>query len=74
MGDAGCDGFVDTRDALDILVADLFDQQVACSQNADNDCDGDVDPIDTIRILRYEAGLTVIPRPYCKPINEVRPF
>jgi hypothetical protein len=36
----------------------------------DIDCNGDVNPIDVVKILRYDAGLPVQQEPGCPPIGE----
>jgi hypothetical protein len=39
------------------------------SINGDVDCDGDVDPVDALRILRFIAGMSVIQTQPCVPIG-----
>ena len=36
----------------------------------DTDCDGDVDPVDGLKDLRFDAGLSVDQEPDCPPAGE----
>ena len=58
LGDANCDGSVNSIDAAIVLqfVAALIGS-VPCPDNADADQDGDIDAIDAALILQHEAGL-----------------
>ena len=57
-GDASCNGFTDSTDALIVL---QFDAQllevVACAAAADANADGEVTAVDATLILQYAAGL-----------------
>lgn len=37
---------------------------------ANVDCDGQISPVDSLKILRYDAGLSVSQEPGCPPIGD----
>jgi hypothetical protein len=47
-----------------------MESQVAGHPFGDVDCDGDVDAVDALRILRYVAGLDPGQPPGCTPIGQ----
>ena len=57
-GDVGCDGTVNSLDALAILQFDAgLIASLTCGQNADVNGDGSVNSLDAILILQFDAGL-----------------
>jgi hypothetical protein len=59
VGDASCDGIVNSIDTALVL---QFDARLifllACQQNADVNQDGEINSLDAALILQYDAGLT----------------
>ena len=64
VGDANCNGGVDSLDALFILQfsAGLL-PSLGCPQNADANGDGEVSSLDAALVLQYAAGLLPAPQP-----------
>lgn len=57
MGDANCDGEVNSVDARYILVVEVgLVDALPCPGGADVDLNGVVNPIDALLILQFEAG------------------
>ena len=55
LGDANCDGTVNNDDVLAIFVSEGNDP-VPCPENADVNCNGQIDSLDASLILQWQAG------------------
>jgi uncharacterized protein YkwD len=69
-GDTNCDSLVGSDDALLVLRAAAGLNLVAgCIDAGDADCDGDLDAVDALGILRYVVSLPVSPPDGCPAIG-----
>jgi hypothetical protein len=67
-GDVGCDGHLNTFDALGIVgLLGGIDGSADCPGVADTDCDGSLTALDLLPVLKFSAGL--ITRPSCSPFG-----
>lgn len=71
MGDADCDGGIDSVDGLAILREVIGRDEVPCREAADVDCDGELDAVDALLILRFVAGLHTDATAGCRAVGEI---
>jgi hypothetical protein len=71
MGDADCDGGIDSVDGLAILLEVVGRDEVPCRDAADVDCDGELDAVDALLILRFVAGLHTDVAAGCQAVGEI---
>jgi hypothetical protein len=57
LGDANCDGIIDTDDIIAALSEMAGIPPGACGAPANTDCDGDIDAFDALLIVIYLADL-----------------
>jgi len=56
-GDATCDGEILVNDAIAIVSESAgISPGVACPDRSDVGCDGEIDPVDAVRVLRWFVG------------------
>jgi hypothetical protein len=70
LGDADCDGGIDSVDGLAILRDVAGVDEAGCREAADVDCDGDLTTVDSLGILRYVVSLPFNAPAGCTPIGE----
>lgn len=70
QGDADCSGVVNLDDPLAILGHDAGISPAPCAYLADVQCDGDVDAVDALQLLRFDEGLGVDQEPGCALVGE----
>ena len=69
-GDVDCSGTVDGRDALGVILFLVFAEPVAgCISKGYVNCDGVLNLIDALVILRYAGGLPLGLPPGCSGIG-----
>lgn len=71
MGDANCDGFIDTEDVIAALSDPAGVPPGSCGEPANADCDGDIDAADALRIVLYLAGIPDDPPDGCPQVGEL---
>jgi CSLREA domain-containing protein len=71
MGDANCDGVIDTKDVMAALSDRAGVPPGSCGEPANTDCDGDIDAADALRILLYLAGIPDDPPGLCPQVGEL---
>jgi hypothetical protein len=71
MGDANCDGIIDTDDIIAVLSEAAGIAPGACGEPANTDCTGGINAADALRILLYLAGVPADPPGGCPQVGEL---
>lgn len=71
MGDANCNGIIDTDDVIAVLSEAAGITPVACGDPANTDCAGGINAADALRILLYLAGIPADPPDGCPRVGEL---
>jgi hypothetical protein len=70
MGDGDCDGTVTIADAMLGLRSIIDGTDAPCAPEAETDCDGDLGPSNILPVLRYLAGIPIVPTGDCPAVGQ----